>query len=101
MKRQLFPKTLVVLALAGSAYLTSRLLYTYLGAVFGWLQGAGEAQWQFEFTLAPAIAFLLALIALVVARLSKPPLARAFLASSGVAVLAPVLLTGLVFTHAY
>jgi hypothetical protein len=88
---------IVVLALlCGSAYLTAPLAYDYITA----LLGTPEAQWQFAFMLVPAPS-LLALLALLITWLAKPPHWQWLAYAAGTAIAIPLLLLGLVRLHLY
>lgn len=100
MKQQLLAKVLASLLLGGSLSVTACLSYTYVGAVLGLEQGAGAAQWQFAFMLVP-LPVALAIVALGIARLSKPPLARLFSLTAGLAAAVPLALLALVRLHVY
>lgn len=91
-------KTVVTLLLVASAYISLHLLSTYIDALLG-RNGGGDAQWQFAFVLAP-IPCALGLISFAIARPSRPPLSRLFLLCSLIAAVVPLVLFGLVFTHA-
>ncbi|MGA7965653.1 MAG: hypothetical protein WCB49_07185 [Gammaproteobacteria bacterium] len=100
MKKQIIPKVIVVLALSASGYITFNLLVTYIAAISGRLVGAGAAQWQFAFLLAP-VPIACGLLGLGVACWVRPRLSRSFIVLSSVATATPMLLLGLVLMHAY
>lgn len=100
MKQQIIPKIIVVLALVASGYITLNLFSTYIAAISGHLTGAGAAQWQFAFTLAPVSA-VLGMFCLGVSYWVRPRLSRLFIGLSSVAVIAPLGLFSLVLMHVY
>ena len=96
----LLPKAAIVACLAIAWSITFPLLGTYLTALGGGLQGAGAAQWQFGFLIAP-IPFALSLLALAIAWLARRSLSRRWALVSSLSALVPALLFGLVFFHVY
>jgi hypothetical protein len=99
MKQWLFSGIAAVLLVA-SGYVTAAMTTTYVAAVLNTLQGAGAAQWQLQFLLAPFPA-LLGLAALLVAGFVDRPLNSSLQAVSVLATAAPILLLVLVLSHAY
>jgi len=100
MKRQIVPKTLVVVVVGGSSYITIHLLSIYIAAVADRLVGAGAAQWQFAFIWAiPSAA--LALAGALTGYFVKPRLSRWFLGAALVALVVPLALFALVVLHVY
>jgi hypothetical protein len=100
MKTQIFSKGAVVACLMASLYVTLKLLSIYIEVATGQLHGAGAAQWQFAFLMVPLPAAL-GIVALGIARLSRPSLPLVFTLPSAVAAVAPCVLFGLVVFHAY
>jgi hypothetical protein len=100
MNAQLLSKGSVVACLTASCYGTLHLLSIYVEAVTGQLHGAGAAQWQFAFLTAPLPA-LLAILAFVIGRFSRPSLSLAWTLPSFISAAVPILLFSLVFFHVY
>ena len=100
MKQQIIPKIIVVLILVVSGYITLNLFLTYIAVISGRLSGAGAAQWQFAFTLAPVSA-VLGLVCWGVSYWVRPRLPRLFTVLSSVASIAPLALLSLVLMHVY
>jgi hypothetical protein len=100
MKTQLFSKIVVSACIVASLYVTLNLLNVYVEAVTGELYGAGGAQWQFAFLMAPLPA-VLGFVALGISRFSRPSLSLAIALTSAVSAFAPLILLGLVVLHAY
>ncbi len=100
MNEQLVPKGAVVVCLVAAGCVTLSLLSVYVDAVTGQLHGAGAAQWQFAFFLAPAPA-VLGFLALGIAYFSRPSLSLGFKVASAVSAIAPLVLFGLVVLRVY
>jgi hypothetical protein len=92
----LVSKSIVALLLIVSVYGTFHLGRDYIQALFG----RQDAQWQFAFVLAP-VPIGLGAAAIVIAKLSRPPLPRVSILGAWVATLVPVALSALVGLHAY
>jgi hypothetical protein len=86
--------------IAASAYITASLTSTYVAAVRGALHGAGAAQWQYQFLLAPFPA-LLGVGALVSAWFVAGPLNAPLKMMAALATVVPVVLCVLVHFQIY
>jgi len=99
--KQWLLSAIVVVLLAISAYFTVPMSWTYFTAVQGKLHGAGAAQWQLQFLLAP-FSSLLALASLGIAWFVRKPVDTPLKIMSVLAAVVPLALFVLVvILHAY
>ena len=100
MKSQLVSKGTAAALVLASAVVTVPLLSDYIAVVTDSLNGAGEAQWQMAFLIAP-FAAVPAMAAAAICRLSQPQLGPALTLAAATFAITPLVLSCLVMLGIY